>query len=100
MKCSRCLPLREDHGLLIERAVGEVGRKDRSRFAGRGAWMRCGNARPQSCPQLPQSSTGAEIDGVMRSGGWSPQKATVCQPSASTGATVLHLERGACAEQG
>jgi hypothetical protein len=32
------------------------------------------------------------MDGVMRSGGWGPKKATVCQPSASTGATVLLLE--------
>lgn len=53
-----------------------------------------------ACPQFPQSSTGAEIDDVMRSGGWGPQKATVCRPSASTGTKVLLLERGACAEPG
>src|SRR2546428_3019873 len=62
--------------------------------------IRCGNSYTQLVHNFPQSSTGVEIDGVMRSGGWGPQKATVCRPSASTGTKVLLLERGACAEPG
>jgi hypothetical protein len=53
-----------------------------------------------SLSTFPQLSTGAEIDGVMRLGGWGPQKATVCRSSASTSIKVLLLERGACAKQG
>jgi len=60
---------------LVERAVGEVEKNtDRKRST--------------ALSTFPQSSTGAEIDGVMRSGGWGLKKATICRPSASTGTKV------------
>ena len=48
----------------------------------------------------PQSSTDAEIDGVMRSRGWGPRKATACRASASTGAKVPPFDWGTRAEKG
>ena len=48
---------------------------------------------------FPQSSTGDESDGAMRSRGLDPQKATACRASASTGAKIPLFEWGARPER-